>query len=132
MRRLFAAAVLTAATLLSGSAVGSAESAPPQPVVDVSCDVIGDFTARLTNVNASLVKGATLVTGKSDAFGTGVVFDVYDVYEVGRGNAPVVEGRGFENDIVYCTVDLSDVVGIPDYVVPVGIKLTGQAARSMR
>lgn len=132
MRRLFAAAVLAAATLLSGSAAGSAESAPPQPVVDVSCEVLGDFTARITNVNASLVKGATLVTGKSDAFGTGVVFDVYGIYDVGRGNAPVVEGRGFAKDIVHCTVDLSDVVGIPGYVVPAGIKLTGQAAQSTR
>lgn len=132
MRTLLAAALVTAATLLSGSVAATAESAPPQPVVDVSCEALGDFTARITNVNASLVKGATLVTGKSDAFGTGVVFDVFDMYDVGRGNAPVVDGRGFAKDIVYCTVDLSEVVGVPGYVVPVGIKLTGQAAQSMR
>lgn len=129
MRTITAAIAIVAATLLPGAAAQPAASAPPQPVVAVSCDGLGDFTARITNVNASLVKGATLVTGKSDEFGTGVVFDVYDSYDVGRGHAPVVDGRGFADDIVYCNVDLSEIVGVPGYVVPVGIKLTGRAAR---
>ena len=131
MRRQLTAAVVATASLLAGAATVSADPPDRQPIVDVTCEGLGEFTARITNANASLVKGKTLVTGKSDLFGTGIVFDVYDVYDSGRGNAPVVDGRGFADKIVYCTVDLSDVVGIPDYLVPTGIKVTGQTAKSL-
>ena len=131
MRRQLTAAAIAVATLLSGEMPVSADPPERQPVVNLSCEELGDFTARITNVNASLVKGATLVTGKSDLFGTGVVFDVYDMYDNGRGHAPVVADRGFAKDLVHCTVDLSEVVGIPGYVVPIGIKLTGHAAKNL-
>lgn len=131
MRKQLAAAAVATATLFTGAMTAAADPPERQPVVDLSCEVLGDFTARITNVNASLVNGSTLVTGKSDAYGTGIVFDIYDVYDVGRGRAPVVEGRGFEPHIVECTVDLSEVVGIPGYIVPVGIKLTGQTAKNL-
>lgn len=55
-----------------------------------------------------------------------------NVYDVGRGHAPVVADRGFAKDIVYCTVDLSTVVGVPGYVVPAAIKTTGRTAQSLR
>ena len=62
----------------------------------------------------------------STEYGPGIVFDVFDLYEVGRGNAPVREGSGLADQIEICTVDLTPIVGVP-YLIPIGLKLTGQA-----
>jgi hypothetical protein len=117
-----------AALLLGTAGVASADPPANDVLVDVTCPSLGTTQARLPNIRASLESGKTLVTGISTEFGPGIVFDVFDIYDTGRGNAPVVEGRGIAENIEVCTVDLTPIVGFP-YVIPTGLKLTGQAAK---
>ena len=56
-----------------------------------------------------------------------MVFDLADLFEGGRANAPVVEGRGFANRLLACTADLTPFGGPP--LVPIGILATGQVMK---
>ena len=116
-----------AAALLVGVAGSASAERPANDVLfDVTCPSLGTTQARIPNIRASLEGEKTLVTGVSTEYGPGIVFDVFDWYDVGRGHAPVPEGSGLAAQIEICSVDLTPL-GEP-YVIPIGLKLTGQAA----
>ena len=124
-RKSLMSAILAAALAFGTAGATSAERPPNDVLVDVTCPSFGTTQARIPNIRASLLGGKTLVTGVSTEYGTGIVFDVFDIYDSGRGNAPVPEGSGLAEQIEICTVDLTPL-GEP-YVIPIGLKLTGQA-----
>ena len=119
---------LTASAL--GAAAGPATAAPPdnKVTVEVTCEGLGTFEARVPNGRAVLDLGATMATRQSEV-GVGVVFDLFDLFEGGRANAPVVDGRGFANRLLPCTSDLSPFGG--PAAVPIGILATGQVMKNL-
>ena len=127
-RKLLISAAVAAALVVGTAGATSAERPANDVLVDVTCSSFGTTQARIPNIRASLEGGKTLVTGVSTEYGPGIVFDVFDIYDVGRGHAPVPDGSGLAEKIEICTVDLTPIVGRP-YVIPVGLKLTGQAAK---
>lgn len=124
-RKTLVSAAVAGALLLGTAGATSAERPPNDVLVEVTCPSFGTTEARIANIRASLLGEKTLVTGVSTEYGPGIVFDVFDWYDVGRGHAPVPEGSGLAEQIEICTVDLTPL-GEP-YVIPIGLKLTGQA-----
>jgi hypothetical protein len=127
--RTIAVIALTAGVLAATVATASADPPDNKVVVEVTCEGLGTLEVRVPNGQAVFVVGATMATGQTDLAGVGVVFDLYGLFDGGRGNAPVVDGRGIADRIIPCTVDLSPIGG--PAVVPVGIKATGQTARNL-
>lgn len=126
---MFAAVAMTAGVLAATVTTASADPPANKVVVDVTCEGLGVLEVRVPNGQAVFGQEATMATGQSDLAGVGVVFDLYDLFDAGRGKAPVVPGRGIANRIIACTVDLTPIGGPP--VVPVGIKATGQTAKAL-
>ena len=128
--RMFGVVALTVGVLAATVAPASADPPDNKVVVEVTCDGLGTLEVRVPNGQAVFGKAATMATGQNDLAGVGVVFDLFGLFDDGRGKAPVVEGRGIANRIIPCTADLSSIGG--PVGVPIGIKATGQTAKALR
>lgn len=132
MKKTLVALIVVLGMLAGTAAVASAAPPDNKLVFDVTCPFgEGQVTVQARNPNQQAVWGqqVNLVTGQTER-GVGITFDLFDELDKGgRGKAPVSD-RGFFDRVVVCTVDLEPVLGFP-FVVPAGVKLTGQAAKNL-
>ena len=127
---MLAAAALTVGMLAASVATASADPPDNKVIVEVTCEGLGTLEVRVPNDQAVFGNAATMATGQSDLVGVGVVFDLFGLFDGGRGNAPVVDGMGIAERIIPCTADLSSVGG--PVGVPIGVMATGQTAGALR
>jgi hypothetical protein len=127
---MLAAAALTVGMLAASVATASADPPDNKVVVEVTCESLGTLEVRVPNGQAVFGNAATMATGQNDLVGVGVAFDLFGLFDDGRGKAPVVDGRGIGDRIIPCTADLSSIGG--PVGVPIGILATGQTAKALR